>query len=358
MTTEINTYVRYQFNEFGMGLKRTEVELPKPTGTEVLVRVNYCGVCHSDVHIYEGYYGLGQGKKLSLEERGIKLPVTLGHEIVGTIEAAGDQAGEIQPGKQMLVYPWIGCGECSVCKRGEENLCTKPAALGVFKPGGYSQYVLVPHPRYLMDLGNLNPSHASLLACSGLTTFSAIKKMGDIHEDEAVVVIGCGGLGLLAIRTLSLLGVKNIIGLDLSEQKRELALKVGATSVFDSSQENVLEAVLQAGNANCAAVLDFVGGDATVQMGLNLTRKGGKLIIVGLHGGELSYPIPYIITKAISIIGSYTGSLEDLKELIEFANKHDLINLPIQIRPLDEADDALNQLTNGQVEGRLVLENS
>lgn len=358
MTAEVNNYVRYQFNGFGMGLERTEVELPTLTGTEVLVRVNFCGVCHSDVHIYEGYYGLGQGKKLSLEDRGIKLPVTLGHEIVGTIESVGEQANDIKMGQQVLVYPWIGCGECSVCQRGEENICTKPAALGVFKPGGYSQYVLVPHPRYLMDLGSLNPSHASLLACSGLTTFSAIKKIGEVHDDEAVVVIGCGGLGLLAIRTLALLGVKNIIGLDLSEQKRELAMKVGATSVFDPSKENINDLILQAANANCAAVLDFVGGDKTVELGLNLPRKGGKLIIVGLHGGELRYPIPYIITKAISIIGSYTGSLTDLKELIEFANKHDLINLPIQVRPLDEANDALNQLADGKVEGRLVLENS
>ena len=168
----------------------------------------------------------------------------------------------------------------------------------------------------------------------------------------------CGGLGLLAIRTLSLLGVKNIIGLDVSKQKRDLALKVGATSVFDSSDSNIVKAVEEASSSNCASVIDFVGGDTTVQLGLNLVRKGGKIIIIGLHGGELSYPIPYIITKAISIIGSYTGSLHDLKELIEFANKHDLINLPIEVRPLDDANDALNQLAEGRVEGRLVLKNS
>lgn len=352
-------YVRYQFNGFGMGLVRTEVDLPKPTGAEVLIRVNFCGVCHSDVHIYEGYYGLGQGKKLSLEDRGIKLPVTLGHEIVGTIEAVGDDVANmgVEVGKRVLVYPWIGCGECSVCQRGEENICLKSAALGIFKPGGYSQFVLVPHPRYLMDLGQLSPSHASLLACSGLTTFSAIKKIGEVYDDEAVVVVGCGGLGLLAIRTLSLLGVKNIIALDISEQKRELALKVGANSVFDSSHKDVSSKVLQEANNNCTAVLDFVGSDTTVELGLSLPRKGGKLIIVGLHGGEMRYPIPFLITKAISIIGSYTGSLNDLKELIEFANQHDLINLPIEIMPLDHANEALNLLANGQVKGRLVLEN-
>ncbi len=358
MTTEVNTYVRYQFNGFGMGLEGTKVPMPELKEDEVLVRVNYCGICHSDVHIYEGYYGLGQGKKLSLEDRGIKLPVTLGHEIVGTIESVGPNVKDVQIGKQVLVYPWIGCGECSVCLRGEENLCAKPASLGVFKPGGYSQYVLVPKSKYLFDLGDVKPSSAALLACSVLTTFSAIKKIGEIYDDEAVVVVGCGGLGLLAIRTLSLLGVKNIIALDLSEQKRKLALTVGANAVFDPSQENVVASINQQTNANCVAVLDFVGAESTVELGLNLPRKGGKLIIVGLHGGELKYPIPYVITKGISIIGSYTGSLQDLKELIEFANQHDLVNLPIQIRPLEEANDALHQLINGQVEGRLVLENS
>ena len=270
--------------------------------------------------------------------------------------SAGEDA-EIQQGKQVLVYPWAGCGQCSVCQRGEENLCTKPASLGIYKPGGYSQYVLVAHPRYLMDLGNLNPSHASLLACSGLTSFAAIKKVGEVRDDEAVVVIGCGGLGLLAIRTLALQAVKNIIALDLSEQKRAIALKVGATSVFDPTVENVTEQILQTANSNCAAVLDFVGADKTVELGVNLPRKGGKLVIVGLHGGELHYPIPYFITKAISIIGTYTGSLADLKELIEFANKHELLNLPVDVVPLQEANAALHQLADGKVEGRIVLEN-
>src|SRR5690606_13093982 len=193
-------------------------DLPRPVGTEVLLRVNFCGVCHSDVHLHDGFYELGQGKKLNLEDRGIRLPVTLGHEIVGRVVARGDQAGPLPEGP-VLIYPWVGCGSCSVCQRGEENLCNKPAAIGLHRLGGYSQYVLVPHPRYLVGIGGLNPAHASLLACSGLTTYSAIKKIGAIHDDETVVVIGCGGLGLLAIRTLALKGVKHIIALDLSAEK-------------------------------------------------------------------------------------------------------------------------------------------
>lgn len=354
--TQRQTYTSYPFNQFKGPLKEVENKLPQPSGTEVLVRVDFCGVCHSDVHIHEGYYDLGGGKKLHLEERGIHLPVTLGHEIVGHVVSAGEQAGDV-PSGTALIYPWIGCGECSVCQRGEENLCTKPAALGVHKPGGYAQYVLVPHPRHIFPIGNLNPAHASLLACSGLTTFSAIKKIGAIHDDEAVVVIGCGGLGLLAIRMLSLKGVKNIIALDLSAEKRELAREVGAHHAFDPTDDNTAQNIQNAANNNCLAVLDFVGSASTATLGIQLPRRGGKLILVGLHGGELSLPIPVLITRAVSIIGSYTGSLVEQKELIEFAQQNDLFTFPIDTTPLTSADEALNTLAAGKVQGRLVLDN-
>src|SRR5690606_2059431 len=245
----------------------------------------------------------------------------------------------------------------SVCQRGEENLCTKPAALGVHRPGGYAEYVLVPHPRHIVSIGQLKPAHASLLACSGLTTWSAIKKIGEVHDDEAAVVVGCGGLGLLATRPLSLKGVTNIIALDLSAEKRDLARQVGASHTFDPTSADVVTEIQAAAASKCVAVLDFVGSGPTVELAVSLPRRGGKVIIVGLHGGELRYPIPFIITRAISIIGSYTGSLTEQKELVEFAQKHDLFTFPISTRPLEEANQALRDLAEGKVQGRVVLEN-
>lgn len=360
MNGELNKagrYVRYEFAEFSGKFLPVSHDIPVPKGTEVLLKVNYCGVCHSDVHVHEGYYNLGQGKKLDLGVRGIKLPVTLGHEVVGTIASVGDELSDASIGEQTLIYPWIGCGECSVCQRGEENLCSKPASLGVFKPGGYSEYILIPHPRYLADLGNLNPANASLLACSGLTTFSAIKKIQPVHEDEYVMVIGCGGLGQLAIKTLALSGVKNIIAVDVSEEKREIVKGSGARFAFDPRDEDVTDAVNEASNGNCAAVLDFVGIEKTLELGLSVLMKGGKFVAVGLHGGEIRYPIPFLITKAISIIGSYTGTLSEMKELVEFANKHDLVNIPVEIRPLEKAESAVEDLSAGKVPGRVILSN-
>ncbi|MBD3656670.1 MULTISPECIES: alcohol dehydrogenase [Marinobacter] len=348
-------YVRYEFAEFAGKLEPVSYEIPTPTGREVLLKVDYCGVCHTDVHVHDGYYGLGQGKRLNLGDRGIKLPVTLGHEVVGTIVASGEEVKELSVGQQKLIYPWIGCGECSVCQRGEENLCAKPASLGVFKPGGYSEYIIVPHPRYLVDLGNLNPANASLLACSGLTTFSAIKKIQPIHQDEFVIVIGCGGLGQLAIRTLILSGISNIVAVDVSEEKREIAKSDGAKYAFDPRSDDVADTLVNVANGNCIAVLDFVGNEQTVDFGLKILKKGGKLVVVGLHGGELRYPIPFLVTKAITLIGSYTGTLAEMRELVEFANQHDLVNIPVELRELARVESAVEDLSAGKVPGRIIL---
>ncbi|KAA1172316.1 alcohol dehydrogenase catalytic domain-containing protein [Marinobacter salinexigens] len=351
-------YVRYELSEFAGKIKPVDHDIPVPTGTEVLLKVDFCGVCHSDVHVREGYYELGQGKKLDLGGRGIKLPVTLGHEVVGTVESVGPDAEGAAVGQQKLIYPWIGCGECSVCQRGEENLCTKPASLGVFKPGGYSEYVIIPHPRYLADLGNLNPANASLLACSGLTTYSAIKKIQPVHEEEFVVVVGCGGLGQLAVKTLVLSGIKNVIAIDVSEEKRELVKKSGARFAFDPRDEGIVDTILEATNGNCRAVLDFVGNEQTAELGLSVLMKGGRLVAVGLHGGEIRYPIPVLITKAVSIIGSYTGTLNEMKELVAFASQHDLVDIPVEVRPLEKAESAVDDLSAGNVPGRIILQNS
>ena len=138
-------------------LQLAEQPTPSRSGTEVLLKVIAAGVCHSDLHLSDGYFDLGGGKRLSLADRGMKLPVTLGHENVGEVVAFGPQARGVRIGDRRLVDPWMGCGECGVCRRGDEQLCTKPGSIGVFRHGGYSDYLMVPHPRYLFDIGDLPP---------------------------------------------------------------------------------------------------------------------------------------------------------------------------------------------------------
>ena len=352
-----SNYVRYEFKEFGGNIFACECAMPDLSGSEILIKTDYCGVCHSDVHIHEGFYGLGDGKKLTLADRGIKLPVTLGHEVIGTVADVSNSENSSMIGKQYLVYPWVGCGQCHECLNDQENLCSKPASLGVFKPGGYSQYMVVPHQRHLVDVTGLDPARASMLACSGLTVYSAIKKVLPIAQPDSVVVIGCGGLGQLAIRMLAAMGIKNIYAVDISEEKRQIAKEAGAKAEFNPLDEGVFEKIIADSNNRVYAVLDFVGNEQSVGLGLSVLKKGSKLVIVGLHGGQIRYPIPVIITKAISIIGSYTGSLGELKELVEFAHGHNFTDIPVEIRDLNQANSAVNDLELGKVRGRIILQN-
>lgn len=162
----------------GQALELVERPTPNPQGSEILLKVKAAGVCHTDLHLWEGYYDLGGGKKLRLADRGIKPPLTLSHEIVGEVVAIGPDAqrsSSASIGQVALLHPWIGCGQCIACQRGEEYICVKPQALGIARPGGFADYVLIPHPRYLVSIDGLNPAQAAPLACAGVTTYSALK---------------------------------------------------------------------------------------------------------------------------------------------------------------------------------------
>src|SRR5262245_41777934 len=190
----------FQVCECGAPLHVNERETPKPEGAQVLLKMLAAGVCHSDLHIWDGYYEIGGGKKLMLADRGIKQPLTMGHENVGEVVALGPEAKGVKVGDVRLVNPWMGCGQCKVCQRGDENLCLTPQNVGVFSQGGYATHLLAPHPRHLFDIGNLNPEQAAPLACSGVTAFSALKKVSATLKDEPVVIIGAGGVGLMGGR--------------------------------------------------------------------------------------------------------------------------------------------------------------
>src|SRR5690606_32403092 len=268
---------------FGRSLERIERPTPAPGGTEVLLRVAAAGVCHTDLHTWEGAYDLGGGKRLSMQERGVCLPLTLGHAIVGEVLAAGPEATGIEPGQMRLVYPWIGCGACSLCQRGRESMCPAPRFLGIFRAGGYSDHVVVPDPRYLVDIGTLAPEQAAPYACSGLTTYSAIKKIDPfVLANETVVVIGAGGVGLMGITLLRALGCPTVGVIETDARRRRAALAAGATWAVDGATPDALEQVGRAADRGVWAVLDCVGSAATVAQGLAMLTKGGQLILVGL----------------------------------------------------------------------------
>jgi propanol-preferring alcohol dehydrogenase len=345
----------YDVCECGQPLRLIERPTPKPTGTGVLLKVIAAGVCHSDLHIWEGFYDLGAGQKLRLSDRGVKLPLTMGHENVGEVVAVGSDAGDVKIGARKLVHPWLGCGECSVCRRGDEQLCGMPSSIGVFRAGGYADHLLVPHPRYLFDIGGIAPERAAPLACSGITTYGALKKVGPALLDEPVVIIGAGGLGLMCLALHRAMGGKRAIVIDIDPLKREAALKAGAQAAIDGTAAEAAKHITEATKGGAWAVIDLVGSSRSVRLAIDSIVKGGKVIVVGLFGGDVTVPTPLFPLRAMTLQGSYVGSLTEMAELLDLVQRKGVPDLPVDTRPLAAVNEALNELRAGKVIGRLVL---
>jgi propanol-preferring alcohol dehydrogenase len=346
----------YDVCECGAPLKLMERPTPKPAGTEVLLKVIAAGVCHSDLHIWEGHYDLGGGKTLQLSDRGVKLPLTMGHENVGEVVAVGPDAKGVKVGDRRLVFPWLGCGECAICQTGEEQLCrTKTSSIGVFRAGGYADHLLVPHSRYLFDIGNIPPERAAPLACSGITTYGALKKVGPVLQQQPTVIIGAGGLGLMCLSLHSKMGGKGAIVVDIDPVKRDAALKAGAQAAIDGNAPDAAKQIIEATKGGAFAVVDLVGSSHTVRLAVDSLGKGGKVVVVGLFGGDITIPTPFLPLRAMSIQGSYVGSISEIGELLDLVRRKGAPDLPIGTRPLAKVNEALNELKNGKVVGRLVL---
>ena len=342
--------------ENGKPLQELELPTPEPKGTEVLVEVTHCGVCHSDLHIWEGYYDIGGGQKMSLADRGVTLPLAMGHEIVGRVAKLGPDAKGVKVGDIRIVYPWLGCGTCETCLAEEDNMCVRAArSLGVYANGGYGTHVIAPHPRHLIDPGKVDPAVAATYACSGITVYSAIRKAMPIPPHEAIVLVGAGGLGLNAIKVLLALKHQNIISVDISPEKRDTALQAGAHKVVDGTGPDVAQRIIEAAGGPVLAVIDLVNGTQTARFAFGALRKGGKLIQVGLFGGELMLPLPIMAIRALTVQGSYVGNPKELRELIKLAQEGSLEALPVATVPQREADAALMRLRDGKVSGRLIL---
>ena len=338
----------------GQPLQLREQSTPQPQGTEVLLKTLAAGVCHSDIHLNDGYFDLGGGKRMSLQDRGMKLPVTLGHENVGEVVAAGPDAKGVKIGARVLAHPWIGCGQCAVCARGEENLCRAMKSLGVFSNGGYADHLMVPHPRYLIDIGDLAPERAAPLACSGVTTYGALKKVPTL-KTEPTVIIGAGGLGLMCLALHKQMGGHSAIVVDIDPVKREAALKGGAALAVDGAAPDAAQQIINATNGGAWAVIDLVGSSQTARLGIDSLIKGGKYIIVGLFGGDVSVSLPPLPMRALTIQGSYVGSLPETTELIDLVRRTGLPPVPVKTRPLDDVNAVLNDLRAGKIVGRVVL---
>ncbi len=329
---------------------------PVPTGTEVVLAVTHCGVCQSDLNTWRGEYDMGGGQRMKITERGVTFPRAPGHEVVGTVVAIGPEAQGVAIGDRRIIYPFIGCGTCDRCLAGDENLCAQQTILGIMRHGGFGSHVVAPHPRYLFDFAGIDAAFASTLACAGATVYSAIRKLRPADPAKPVLLIGAGGVGMTAIHMLRAMGHSHIIVVDVNAEKRAAALEQGATHALDGTAPDLADQVREAAGGPLLSAIDFVNYPTTASMALDSLAKGGKLVLVGVGKGEIAVSLVGMILRPRSIIGSVTGSLQDLRDVIELAKSGRLTALPLTIMGKDDANEAMDRLNSGAVTGRIVLE--
>lgn len=342
-------------------LEVKQLETPKPRGSQVLVKVQSSGVCHSDIHLWDGGYTGLNGQFLKTTDRGVKYPLTPGHEIAGIITDMGEDAKDMakdafRQDQKVMVYPWVGDGLCPACRVGDENLCDNPRSLGVYRDGGYAEYVLVPNYRYLLPIPqNIDTETAATLSCSALTAYGAVKNTA-IKPDNNIVIVGAGGLGIMAIQLAKAVFGARIIVIDLGDDKLKVAKENGADETINSKNEDPVSKVMELTNKKGAdAVIDFVNASKTVETDMQLLRKRAKVVLVGLFGGELKLNLVSMPTRAYSIIGSYTGNMQDMAELVSLANRKVIKPVISDRFKLSEATDALTKLKEGKIIGRGVI---
>jgi alcohol dehydrogenase, propanol-preferring len=337
-----------------------EVEKPKPEGNQVLVRVAATGVCHSDLHLWEGGYAGPKGVFMKVEDRGVKFPLIPGHEISGTIEEVGNSVNNFNVGDKVLVYPWLGEGNCPACLSGEQNLCDNPKTLGIYQNGGYAQYVLIPDSKFLIKLVQLEFDSASSLACSGLTAYNAVKKTKPIpglEDRHNIVIVGAGGLGLMAVQVAKAIFKSRITVIDVNDQKLAEARKLGADNIINTKEkQDVVKEVKDLTNGSGTdVVIDFVNNNITSINSFNMLRKRGKVIMVGLFGGSMELNLPMIPLRGYTLTGAYTGTFQDLTELVKLASDGKVRTVLDRTFALDQVNEALHDLKNGKIIGRAII---
>ena len=342
-----------QFSDYGEALCSHDYPTPVPEANQVLIKIDACGVCHSDIHVWEGYFDLGGDHKIDM--RGShKLPFTLGHEIAGEVVACGDQS-DANIGDKVIVYPWIGCGKCPLCKADKEHLCYQPKSLGIAVDGGFSDYVVVPDSKYLFPLKDLPAELGCTYACSGVTAYSAIEQIKDIVQGRQLLIIGAGGVGLSGLAVAKALLNCEIIVADIDESKRQLALDEGADAVIDPRDQDAIKALIKRTYGGVAAAVDFVGSDRSAGFGVQALNKGSTLVVVGLFGGAMPLSVPILPLKAITIKGSFVGSLSDMHALMALVHAGKIAPIKISQRDMCCAHQTLEDLRDGKVAGRVVL---
>ena len=329
--------------EFKKPLVLEEVPRPELEAHEVLIQVEACGVCHSDLHLADGDW-----PQLAAI---VKKPLILGHEIAGRVVGRGAAVRDLQVGDRAGV-PWIHwtCGECAFCQEGYENLCLRQKITGVTVDGGFAEFLKAPASHALKVPEGLSSVEVAPLFCAGVTVHRALKQ-ARMSSGQRLAVFGIGGLGHIAVQLARELGTE-IIAVDVSERKLELARTLGATSGLNISSTNVIKELRAKGGVHVALVTS--AAKAAYDMAFSCLRPTGTLLVVGLPSENLCFPPILMSAKEVHIRASAVGTRQDVREVLAMASEGK-IRCQVTPRPLAHANEVLDELRHGRVAGRVAF---
>ena len=336
-----------RLHDYGQPLRIDDVPVPKPEHGQVILEVGGAGFCHSDLHVIDGEVRILP-----------RMPVTLGHENAGIVSAVGPGVTRVREGDAVAVFGGWGCGHCDYCVGGHEQLCVAPVWAGLSKyDGGYAEYLMVPHERYLVPLTKLKPRDAAPLTDAALTPYRAIRKaLPFLEPDYYALLIGLGGLGQYGLKLLRLLSGAPVIVVDVSDDKLKLARELGAAHTFNGKDPKLLDAVMDlTGGRGVSAAFDFVGADSTLSLAVSATRTLGKVSHIGLAGGAAKMKVLENTRFEVLFEATLWGTIKELREVIALAESGALTPIPTEFAPLEAVNDVYRRLKDGKVKGRIVI---
>ena len=330
-------------HEFKTPLVIEEVPRPEPAGDEVLIQVEACGVCHSDLHVAGGDWKQFAGIT--------KRPLILGHEVVGRVAGKGSAAGEFEIGDRVGV-PWIywTCGTCEPCREGNENLCARQKITGVTVDGGFAEFLKAPASHTVKIPPSIPPIEAAPLLCAGLTAYRALRQTS-ILAGQRLAVFGVGGLGHVAVQIGRGMGAE-VIAVDISEEKLALAASLGAVSGLNAGASDVARELRRKGGVHVALVTS--AAKAAYDTAFRCLRPTGTLLVVGLPAENICFPPIMMAAGEVRIRASAVGTRPELREVLALADAGK-VRCHVVARPLPEVNRALEELDHGQVTARIVL---
>ncbi len=329
--------------EFKQPLVIEEVPEPKPTGDEVLIEVEACGVCHSDLHIADSDWSQLAGI--------VKKPVILGHEIAGHVVEKGGDVRELQIGDRVGVS-WMHwtCGQCEFCREGNENLCLRQKITGVTVDGGYAEFLTAPASHAAKIPDGLSSTQAAPLFCAGVTVFRALRQAG-ISPGQRLAVFGVGGLGHIAVQIGREWGA-DVTAIDISEEKLELAKSLGASAALNAASTDVVKELRERGGVHVALVTS--AAKSAYQTAFYCLRPAGTLLVVGLPAESICFPPILMAAGEVCIRASAVGTRQDLREVLALAAAGK-VRCQAAPRPLAQINEVFKELRHGQIAGRVVL---